>query len=192
MSDIHISKFFQTRADNLRIFCSNVVPTVNPALVVASGDLTDGYQTSGIFRAQSAQQATEWQTYQSILAQYGYANTSFWLDLRGNHDGMGTAQSRQNDYYATYAVQGNQRNHYIHDLNATNGPGYFRFGAVDLVNVPGLVAPFMVFGIEQPNLAAFASGLTSTQKISPWARMPRPRSRRLSHMSRRGGPGGST
>lgn len=42
VSDLHISKYTPSRADNFVRFCSSIVKTVNPNFVIATGDLTDG------------------------------------------------------------------------------------------------------------------------------------------------------
>jgi hypothetical protein len=72
------------------------------------------------------------------------------------------------NYFATYGVQGSPtRRHYVRDVRPANTTGLYRFGAMDLVNDPGLRSPFMFFGLPQAGLADFAAQLNSTCTRAP-------------------------
>lgn len=83
ITDIHISIF----TDPLRIvqfkeFCQYAVSRINPAVVLASGDLTDAKTFDGIG---SQQFEDEWKKYRSILDECHIKDKTVWLDIRGNH-----------------------------------------------------------------------------------------------------------
>lgn len=50
--------------------------------VGSTGDLTDGKNSDNIG---STQYEDEWMTYKDVLTKANVHNSSFWLDIRGNH-----------------------------------------------------------------------------------------------------------
>ena len=194
VSDLHISKLNSDRLDHLRQFVREVVPVVDPGLVVATGDLTDAVADESVFRRPTAQQESEWQQYRALLNAAGLNRTDFWLDMRGNHDAYGVPLASSQacvhacgpalarprpahrvttvlmhtpqNYFQTYGIQGASTN-YVKDVRPANVTGFYRFGAVDLVSAPGMLMPFMIFGLQQAGLADFANALTSTDGCTP-------------------------
>ncbi|CAH8523419.1 unnamed protein product [Heterobilharzia americana] len=83
ITDLHLSKFgHKDRGEDLREFCSTHIPVIQPELVIASGDITDG--KSSIIPG-SSQHIEEWENYKSVLVNSGVLKLTKWFDIRGNH-----------------------------------------------------------------------------------------------------------
>ena len=79
LSDIHVSIYRDLdRVTDLKQFVSQVMKTVNPSLVVVTGDLTDAKQLDQYL---SRQYEKEWVMYSSAITDVRVP----WLDMRGNH-----------------------------------------------------------------------------------------------------------
>lgn len=82
ITDIHFSivdNFSISTA--LESFCDDVIKTVNPSLVLVSGDLTHAKFAD---ERRSQQFPSEWKAYYSVL-QKCHLERIPWLDIRGNH-----------------------------------------------------------------------------------------------------------
>lgn len=103
LSDIHCSvnhkKFLQKFGDRVgdaKLFASEVVPRLNPAALVITGDLTDSKTAQG----SGKQHRDEWVSYREVLQSFiekgGVAEDRI-FDIRGNHDVFNLAHPRYSE-----------------------------------------------------------------------------------------------
>ncbi|KAG0724229.1 Transmembrane protein 62 [Chionoecetes opilio] len=92
ISDLHLSIFQDaTRGTELMEFASSTVDRIRPAVVLASGDLTDAKDADLLG---SQQYVEEWATYTKVLKNSGVLNKTTWLDIRGNHGIVTSSEMR--------------------------------------------------------------------------------------------------
>lgn len=149
ITDIHISIFRDSsRILEFKEFCNVTVNSIQPRVVLASGDLTDAIVKNGFG---SKQQHQEWQHYKHVIDQTNISKKISWLDIRGNHDNFDIINfDSKNNYYSNYSIQGKKHpRSYMYNINT--GFETFSFIAIDACLKPGPKRPFNFIGILDQN-----------------------------------------
>ncbi|KAA0194483.1 hypothetical protein HAZT_HAZT001520 [Hyalella azteca] len=164
VSDLHFSIWNdKSRITEFRDFCRHSIRTIEPAVVLASGDLTDAKSVDGMG---SLQYEEEWQYYKTILQETGLYNNTVWLDIRGNHDNFNMASlSSATNLYKSHSVQGGRHpRSYLHSVRRAGVS--VAFIAVDTTLLPGPKRPFNFVGVLPPSELSLLQRLAEEARAS--------------------------
>lgn len=168
ISDTHVDLGIPERVAKLNEWATSTVPTVDPAFVLHSGDLTEGYATF----LGSEQQEPEWRAYKELIALAGLNKTTRYADVRGNHDtAMVNSLDAANNYYRKYGLWGpkiagtDAERVFQAEFNTSHG--MYRAVFVDLAPIPGPTIPFTNGGSADAEMMARLESLLA--QPGPWA-----------------------
>ncbi|XP_067136541.1 transmembrane protein 62-like isoform X2 [Centruroides vittatus] len=145
VSDIHLSLFRDfSRGPDLKRFCKEVIPVIQPSVVLATGDLVDATTPDHLG---SRQFEEEWKTYQKILFESGVSKETVWLDIRGNHDNFNTVSlDKEDNLFRRYSIQGHKHNR-SYNYTFHHGSDTYTFIGINACLEPGPKRPFNFLGI---------------------------------------------
>ncbi len=155
LSDSHIGASILEGPDATTHFefaLNQGVTVIDPAFVIASGDLCDG-SVNGI--PASGQDQEEWNTYSGVYTQAGMT-ADFFFDLPGNHDGYGDVGL---SYYLANSLQGKTNGTLFTDwvVQTPTGKEFYFFGLNSAGNGSG---PFLEDPAFTPDeIAALTVGM---------------------------------
>jgi predicted MPP superfamily phosphohydrolase len=124
------------RREWFRTFLTDVKNTIDPVLILNTGDLVDS-DYSGFFKVHLGQRIEEWQTYASILNETSM-NSSFYFDVLGNHDTYG-------DPGYTHFRQYSMQKEPYYDFVVNPGFGDYHFIGLNMPEDHGIKYPFSLF-----------------------------------------------
>ncbi len=141
VSDPHIGASGSTDSTRLTWLVTTARSVINPAFIVATGDLTDS--TNGnIFGLPNGPYQAEWTQYKTILANAG-AGADVFYDLPGNHDAY---NDRNFAYYLANSVQGRATGRTQLSWTRTLGSATYHFLGVNTADNTGaafsVVSPY--------------------------------------------------
>lgn len=145
VSDLHLSLFQDhLRGPDFRKFCLETIPTIQPSVVLATGDLIDAKTPDHIG---SHQYVEEWKMYQQILYDTGVTMNTTWLDIRGNHDNFNVLSVNDADnLFRKFSVQGKKHSRsYMYQLH--HDTESYAFIGLDACMDPGPKWPFNFLGV---------------------------------------------
>ncbi|KAK8813329.1 hypothetical protein WA158_002921 [Blastocystis sp. Blastoise] len=132
VTDLHLRK--QPQSDSFLQFdylLSTVVPTINPDIVINTGDIANSVGDSGL----GEQVVDEWKIYSETLKEYGYFTSDKWLDVRGNHD-CRDVRPLGVDYSKSHSVFGYEGFDSVYEKSFSFGTKSIRFIGIDANRPP--------------------------------------------------------
>ncbi|TVU36219.1 hypothetical protein EJB05_18143 [Eragrostis curvula] len=148
LSDLHFSVHNPERAYDFRRYVGPALAMVNPALVLITGDLTDGKSKDLLTMKQNEVEWIEYEnTIKDIIESSKLPGKAFY-DLRGNHDRFGVpASGGDYDFYQKYSVNAKLRRHgRVQSITLENGGRKHLFVGFDTTMEIGLRGPTNLFG----------------------------------------------
>lgn len=148
LSDLHFSVHHPERAHSFRELVGKTLAMINPALVLITGDLTDGKSKDMLTMKQDE---NEWRDYRAIMkdtiAKSGLPEDIFY-DLCGNHDKFGVPFPNGSfDFFSQYSISaylnctGN-----VKSVTLLNNGWKYLFVGLDSSMTIGLRGPTNLFG----------------------------------------------
>lgn len=148
LSDLHFSVHHPERAYDFRRYVGPALAMVNPALVLITGDLTDGKSKDLLTMKQNE---VEWIEYKSTMKDVIESSTlprRIFYDLRGNHDSFGVpASGGDYDFYQKYSINAKlRRQGRVQSITLENNGRKHLFVGFDSTMEIGLRGPTNLFG----------------------------------------------
>ncbi|KAH9310779.1 hypothetical protein KI387_025814 [Taxus chinensis] len=148
LSDLHFSVHHPDRAHSFRQLVPPALAMINPALVLITGDLTDGKSKDLLTMKEDKDEWVEYhEAMKDTIAKSGLREDIFY-DLRGNHDTFGVPLSNSHfDFFSQYSVNAYlNRTGNVQSVTLMNNGWKHLFIGVDTAMSIGLRGPTNLFG----------------------------------------------
>ncbi|EAY76803.1 hypothetical protein OsI_04761 [Oryza sativa Indica Group] len=148
LSDLHFSVHHPDRAYDFRRYVGPALAMVNPALVLITGDLTDGKSKDLLTMKQNEMEWIEYRSKLKDVIESSKLPRSIFYDLRGNHDSFGVpSPGGDHDFYQKYSINAILRRHgRVQSITLENSGWKHLFVGFDSTMEIGLRGPTNLFG----------------------------------------------
>ncbi|KAJ6231202.1 transmembrane protein [Anaeramoeba flamelloides] len=157
ITDLHLSHIDVTYRQNFLDWLITQRYSIDPLLVMATGDLTDAHVE---YRASMLHQSrVEWEQYQRCLLLSGALakDAHYWIDVAGNHDFVGLrSRDLESNYYYQYSPNAkeldsaNRPRVYRYTYNTTLGE--YDFISIDFSQDPITTPVYSFYGIDSTEI----------------------------------------
>ncbi|TKY65327.1 putative metallophosphoesterase [Spatholobus suberectus] len=148
LSDLHFSVHHPNRALDFAKHVGPALSVINPALVLITGDLTDGKSKDLLTMKQNEEEWVEYRNILDTVIERSGLHKSLFFDLRGNHDSFGVpVVGGSSDFFSKYSINGQLgRNGSVNSVTLETWERKHLFVGFDSTMSPGLRGPTNLFG----------------------------------------------
>ncbi|CAL0303279.1 unnamed protein product [Lupinus luteus] len=148
LSDIHFSVHHPDRAHDFDKYVGPALKTINPSLILITGDLTDGKSKDLLTMKQNEDEWVEYRDVMDSVIERSGLDKSLFFDLRGNHDNFGVpVVGGSLDFFSKYSINGQLgRSESVNSITIETQERKHLFVGFDSTMSIGLRGPTNVFG----------------------------------------------
>ncbi|XP_073020015.1 putative metallophosphoesterase At3g03305 [Primulina eburnea] len=148
LSDLHFSVHHPDRAHDFREIVGPTLSFIKPALVLLTGDLTDGKSKDLVVMKQDEEEWIEYEKVMRDVVRRSGLNESSFYDVRGNHDNFGVPSiGGSYDFFSKYSFNGRlKRRGNVNSVTIQTSKRKLLFVGVDSTMPSGLRGPTNLFG----------------------------------------------
>lgn len=168
-SDLHFSVHHPDRALDFKDLVGPFLSTINPSLVLITGDLTDGKSKDLLTMKQNEQEWVEYRDVMEDVVKKSGLDKSIFYDLRGNHDNFGVPSvGSAFDFFSNYSLNAQAgRTGPVNSVTLQTGIKRYLFVGIDSTMAVGLRGPTNLFGHPTDELLAELDS-----ELSKWGAEP--------------------
>ncbi|KAK4743769.1 hypothetical protein SAY87_010081 [Trapa incisa] len=170
LSDLHFSVHHPSRALDFRRLVGPALSSIRPALVLLTGDLTDGKSKDLLTMKQNEKEWIEYESVMEDVIQRSGLDRSVFYDVRGNHDNFGVpAVGGALDFFSKYSVNGRLgRRSNVNSVTLQTGERKLLFVGLDSTMPVGIRGPTNLFGHPSDELLAEIDAQLSQWDSPSW------------------------
>ncbi|XP_073124972.1 putative metallophosphoesterase At3g03305 [Henckelia pumila] len=148
LSDLHFSVHHPDRAQDFKEIVGPALSFIKPALVLITGDLTDGKSKDLVVMKQDEEEWIEYRKVMRDVVKRSGLNESSFYDVRGNHDNFGVPSiGGSYDFFSKYSFNGlRKRSGHVNSITIQTSKRKVLFVGFDSTMPSGLRGPTNLFG----------------------------------------------